>query len=38
MLLQHRVEVVLCATFVLLSMPILLWAHGLAGKRFFPPH
>jgi hypothetical protein len=36
MLLQHRVEVVLCATFVLLSMPILLWAHGLAGKRFFP--
>jgi hypothetical protein len=36
MLHQHRVMVVLCATFVLLATPILLWAHGLAGKRFFP--
>jgi hypothetical protein len=33
---QHRAEVVLYATLAILSTPILLWAHGFAGKRFFP--
>jgi hypothetical protein len=32
----HRSKVVLCAALIVLTMPVVLWAHGFAGKRFFP--
>jgi hypothetical protein len=28
--------VVICATFLMVFTPVLVWAHGTAGKRFFP--
>ena len=34
---QVRVlDVLIFATLMTLSTPILVWAHGTAGKRFFP--
>ena len=36
---QVRVlDVLIFATLMTLSTPILVWAHGTAGKRFFPRH
>jgi hypothetical protein len=32
----RRAKVVLCAALIVLAMPVVLWAHGTAGKRFFP--
>jgi hypothetical protein len=32
----RRSNVVLCAVLIALSTPVVLWAHGFAGKRFFP--
>jgi hypothetical protein len=33
---MRRAKVVLCAALIVLAMPVVLWAHGTAGKRFFP--
>jgi hypothetical protein len=32
----HVLDVLIFATLMTLSTPILVWAHGFAGKRFFP--